>query len=231
MDKLAHQLADLTLIMKKESEEQAPIGYGAGRGRHTTRTCSFCEQPEHGATGCEKNPNMNTLSRSCDKYRHSDSNCSSGRGNRSNQRTQTGNAVSSQEICEGNQERARLVSEVLADFVATTKRLAIEEPGQKERKVNDDTNITRVLNPALPSQHITAKGVKSQIRMKSRNTKTEPGKSVARYFQNHIMRYDVIQELANALTGLSFGQLWSGDAKETRKCYGSYWVPDAFIEN
>lgn len=34
------------------------------------------------------------------------------------------------------------------------------------------------------------------------------------------MRYDMIQDLANALFGISIGQLWSGDAEDARETIG-----------
>lgn len=44
----------------------------------------------------------------------------------------------------------RFVSESRAEIVGTTKRLATGEPVQKEYKVNDEMDITRGLNAALP---------------------------------------------------------------------------------
>ena len=69
VDALADQLSQLSLIIKKQATQSLV------EGASSSKTCSFCKRPGHGANRCDLNPPRDTICSRCRKQGHSESTC------------------------------------------------------------------------------------------------------------------------------------------------------------
>ena len=203
MDKLAEQLAELSLIVRKQT------GASSSDRRETPRPCSFCQKPGHGANSCPENPHRDTRCSKCGRLGHSVATCYSRQKGTEKQRSpSTGRDDSS---------RSNQVTVVTAtpDVVGTTKRTMTGEAVPKQRRA-EGINTENLMHPTpgriippLQLEPLPIRGKKDR-KAKEKNTSKK-------VLQDHVGKYDVVGELANASTGLTFGQLLRGDAAEAAK--------------
>lgn len=69
-DHLAEQLENLTLIIKKKTEEEAPVNFRSQRYQYVLQTCSYCNGSSQGAADCYGNPRKHTICRRSRRYGH-----------------------------------------------------------------------------------------------------------------------------------------------------------------
>lgn len=112
-------------------------------------------------------------------------------------------------------DRVGFVPEGTAEPVPTTKRLAKGESVNRERHTGEHMDIDHVLNHAISYLPITQNG-KDYRKKESpgRGMKRQPGKRLSKSFQDLIVTYNLLQEIANAPSGILIKQLWRGDATD-----------------
>ena len=135
VDKLAEQLAELSLIVRKQT------GSSSSDRRETPRPCSFCPKPGHGANSYPENPHRDTRCSKCVRLGHSVATCySCQKGTDKKRSPSTGRDDTS---------RANQVTVVTAtpDVVGTTKRTMTGEAVPKQRQA-EGINTDNLMHPA-----------------------------------------------------------------------------------
>ena len=220
MDALANQMAELSLIVKKSQTQE---------GRNTTRQCSYCEKSGHGAGRCESNPHRNTRCPRCQKWGHSEATCwikikpeQARKVTIAEARTESGVeqklASSGHPVGNSAGNQVSILTEVCSDdFVAATKRTADGAPLPKQVRAEGDIPVHDLLNPA-PRLRVPRNEI-GQLRQLPRGQRPRRTKNKTKKagIQEHVGKYNVVAELANAPAGLTFGQLMRGDAEEAKK--------------
>ena len=221
VDALTKQPAELFLMMKKR---QTP-------GEIDTRwTCSYCKEPGHSATRCRSNPHLDSRCPTCRKIGHTTESCwpRSSRRNVASARPQGnagagsshgpkpgGSANDAGGEARGDSKQVTFITEsTKGEIMAATKRNAEGEALPKQSKNREEVAIPRLLNPApvVPrgtlawNEPLRVPRVKP-IRQKKKNVSKKAA------LQEHVGKYNVVSELANAPSGLTFGQLVRGDAE------------------
>ena len=224
VDALTDWFAELALLVKKnQNVVQSEPG----------RICSFCKEPGHGANRCSSNPNRDRRCPICGKIGHSETTCWSkgrtgtGRGSNAEARSESnaggrtaaGAAGRPEENTSPHQHQVTIATEITVDeVVAATKRDAEGEALPKQQRTDEKQKLRvypRLQNPQMRNE-CTKLG--SQVRSvrntarKAKKTRTRKAKKSGT--QEHVRKYGVLPELANAPGGLTFRQLVRGDADE-----------------
>lgn len=247
VDNLADQLADLTLLMKKarknEAGSSASHAAGADIGKGKDRICSFCDTPGHGANRCPNNPNRGVKCPRCGKMGHNESTCWS-KKKKEDASPAVSVAVEQQDIDleeirvdndsddeESNAGNVGLVLEASdddkeeeAEDLMHVKRSANGEPLQKSPRNEDSSRapIIDLLNPQPAEKTASKSKKKNAPATKKKVTPKKKKKFSARKSEKQVLKesagqYDLLLELANASSGLTFGQLLRGDASEAKR--------------
>lgn len=105
------------------------------------------------------------------------------------------------------------------DEVLNMKRGADGHPLQKNAKTGDPTGVDSMINPLQPLPQRKKAGARRP--KKSRKMKKTTRKSTKKILKSSLMefapKYEVPPELVKAASGLTFGQLFRGDAEVARK--------------
>ena len=218
VDALTNHLADLSLMIKKNQSRDETTAFHPLHDR----TCSYYKRPGHGANRCDANPHRDTKCPRCGTFGHSETSCwdrvgpqRGGTSAYSPKKIQAGAAASEKSAgSTGNQVSVVTHDELYADgkLVASVKRNADREPVAKTRRDDGGEPIPSLLKPRkywTPSQ--MKKPPKTGCR--ARRKRTSKKNSV----QEHSGKYGVVSSLANAPSGLTFGQLIRGDGDEAKK--------------
>lgn len=208
VDALATQLSELSLIVKnsrtsKVSEAKDTAG----------KTCSYCGEPGHFSTTCRQNEHRNTRCASCGKLGHHESRCF----RKIKKEAENTNVVvdfpDEVDSMKPPTVGVTLVDEKhsaspSSDVVASIKRMADGEPRSKQARPDGVIPISSLLatKKASSSGHVKPK----KKRSKHTRSSTKQGLS------EHSAKYDVVSELANASTNLTFGQLIRGDGEKAK---------------
>ena len=211
VDVLAEQLAELSLLMQKnQTIEQSDH----------VRKCSFCKEPGHGASRCRSNPHRDTRCPNCGKLGHGkDTWWARPRRERPRAGDVNPHLVLAQE--DAGNSRVTYIDEANdGEVVAVTKRNVDGEPLPKQLKTHEEVAIHRLLDPPVPFEvqrrALTPDAGPRRSYQKKKLKKTSKKTSL----QEHVGKYNVISELANAPSGLTFGQLIRGDADVAKKEIG-----------
>ena len=195
VDILAGQLAEPSLLMKK-NQTTAQGDY--------VRICSFCKESGHGAGRCRSNPYRDTRCPNCSKIGHGKETCWT------KHRTTQAAASDSRDA---EKSQVTYIDEANdGEVVAVTKRNANGEYLPKQHKTREEVAIPRLLNPSGPfgfQRNVLPPRTgprRSYLKKKSKKTSKKTS------LQEHVGKYNVISELANASSGLTFGQMIRGDA-------------------
>ena len=154
VDALTNQLADLSLMMKKNQSRDEATAF---RPVHE-HTCSYCRHPGHGANRCDANPHRDTKCPPCGTFGHSETSCWAGvgpqRGGSSAyapKTTRAGVAGSGNPtVSTGNQLSVVTHDELPVDekLVASVKRNTERKPVAKTRKDGGGEPIPSPSQPA-----------------------------------------------------------------------------------
>ena len=232
VDELADQLKDLTLLIKGMRKPEKTVEI-----KQDDRVCSYCRKPGHTANRCESNPHRNTRCSNCNKIGHSAATCWSAKrenGQKAPSTLATAQSESQAEMRLQAKETPSPVSFVGVvndeDVVATTKRTAEGEPlpkqprGEGPQTMSELTRTTIQPTSRPPSVPTIGETQQKMLRTygvpkaaKKPKNKRKERKSKKESIQEHVGKYNVITEFANAPAGLTFGQLVRGDAIEAVK--------------
>ena len=104
------------------------------------------------------------------------------------------------------------------ELVAAMNRNAEGEALPKQSKNREYVSIPRLLNPTPMALRGTV-GLNEPLRVPRVKPTRQKKKNVSKKaaFQEHVGKYNVVSELANAPSGLTFGQLVRGDSEGARK--------------
>lgn len=232
VDALAASMADLTLFVRKKTEAAQASQAPAPKKDDKPRICSFCKEEGHAANRCNKNPHRDSICERCGKMGHATATCwSRPKAAAAPAPAAPGaNPVPAAPAAAQaappapaaaqpapNQGAAMVVAEG-PDLVAAAKRTADGEALPKQSR-SPGMDIDALLNPSAPPHPIQAQGrpnpkKKVTFQKAPKKAKRTDHKKV---IQQHVGAYDVISQLANAPSGLTFGQLMRGDSKEAEK--------------
>ena len=211
VDFRAEQLSEVPLLMKKnQTMEQSDY----------VRTCSFYKEPGHGAGLCRSNPHQDTR---CPNYGKL------GRGQETcwvtprTEQPQAGAMTPPLVLSNGDSCNAQVtyVDEAKdGEAVTVTKRNVDGEPLPNQLKTHKEVAIPRLLNPPAPFE-VQKRALAPRLGprrsfQKKKLKKTSKNNSL----QEHVGKNNVISELANAPSGLTFRQLIHGDANVSKKDVG-----------
>lgn len=232
IDTLADQLADLTLLMKKgQASSSTQV--------NADRLCSYCNKPGHGANRCTENPHRDTKCPNCGKMGHSQATCWSKRRSQEKKKEpkdqgesrvsflgqDDGSDASSGERSAEEREGEHGVNVIMEaenpedDCLMALKRGADGQPLPKNHKsgeqgapigslLNPETKPVEARKPVTPSKKKKSK--KKVTKKTSKQKKKDPNTDCPE-------KYDVVSALTSAPSGITFGQLWRGDATSARK--------------
>ena len=105
-------------------------------------------------------------------------------------------------------------------MVAAAKRNAEGEALPKQRRTQEKAAISYLLNPPTAAGLGQGAGAIPPFLTSQRRTRhKKAGKTTTKRaaLQEHVGKYNVIAELANDSSGLTFGQLIRGDAEAAKK--------------
>lgn len=234
IDTLAEQLSGLTLLMKKGSTSYSrdPRAGQARMGKEWT--CSFFKQAGHGDSQCQRNPNKDKQCTNCGKIGHDTDSCWSTKKLGPGENEHTKNQVSLMAESDADQAHNQRndksggsgVNVLVEDreeedesHILAIKRGADGEPKPKSARRSDEDPMTigKLLNPETSENKKlpTPKRVAKKAKKKTKSVRHKRNKNVSETIQRE--KYDVVSALTNAQSGLTFGQLWKGDATGARK--------------
>ena len=203
VDALASQLSQLSLIIKKSQTSE--------KVDSDSKPCSYCCEPGHYATNCPKNEHRNTRCLTCGKLGNPESCCfkkHKKEDNGANVVITDGDTI--EESDTHNTVGVNLVensgSNSNEDVVASVKRAANGEALPKQARPNGIIPISSLLTP---------KTIPPATKSKAKKAKNK-GAARREGISDYAGKYDVISELANASTGLTFGQLIRGDGEKAK---------------
>ena len=213
-------MAELSLIVKNSQTQE---------GRNTPRQCSHCQKSRQGAGRCESNPHRNTRCPRCQKWGHSEATCwikikseQTRKVTIAEVRTESGVeqklASSGHPFGYSAGNQVSIVTEVCSDdFVAATKSTVDGEPLPKQVRAEGDIPVQDLFNSA-PRLRVP-RNETGQLRQlpRGRRLRRRKNKTKRACIQEHVGKYNVVAELANAPAGLTFGVLMRGDADEAKK--------------
>ena len=218
VDALKNQLAERSLTIKQNQSTDEATAF---RPVHK-RTCSYCKHPGHGANRCDANLHRDTKCRRCGKFGHSETSCWVRIGPQrgvvnvySPKKTQADAAVpETVGGSAGNHVSAVTHDERPAEeeLVASVKRNADGEPVAKTRKDGGGEPIPSLFNPR---KYWTPNHMRKPPKTGCRTRRKRTSKKNA--VKEHSGKYDVVSSLANAPSGLKFGQMIRGDGDEAKK--------------
>ena len=204
VDALANQLSELSLIVRKSQTKDSSTPYDLNG-----KLCSYCREPGHFSTTCPKNEHRNTRCTSCGKNGHPESRCFK----KQKKEADSANVVLPDS---NNVERLPTVGVTLADeeasndpkdnVVASIKRTADGEALPKQSRPSGVIPVSSLLAPKIQTAPTKAKKKKT----------TAKRSSAKEGLTEYVGKYNVISELANANTGLTFGQLIRGDGEKAK---------------
>ena len=235
VDELADQLKELTLMVKNIRTPDKPA---VTESKPEDRTCSYCRKPGHTANRCEANPYKTTRCNNCGKLGHPARNCWAPRKDTTQHPAATSVVVKGESSKETKPDldatQVSLVELVTPeeDIVAITKRTADGEPLPKQPRTNeeeeqrpmDDTpsqpsssmpQVQMVPTRHVPRTYALPKEPRNKTNRKTGKAKRKTTKKEK--IHDHVGKYNLITEFANASSGLTFGQLLRGDATEATK--------------
>lgn len=208
VDELATQLAELSLMMKKKQQTPAESG--------PTWTCSFCKEPGHSASRCRSNPHRDTRCPNCGKIGHSGETCWSRAEPKKGSQSAGAGGKPNADDHDGSKQVTFVTESTAGEVVAATKRSAEGEALPKQMRTGEEIAVPRLLNPApVAPTGIPVQPQEPMIRRPGRKKKRNIAKKAS--LEEHVRKYNVVSELANAPSGLTFGQLVRGDAESARK--------------
>ena len=212
VDALANQLAELSLSVRKGASSSAATSTIKPTDASEEKTCSYFKNLGHYATSCPSNPHRNTKCSRCGKRGHAEATCWK---TFKEEKVDNVAAVPSNPQKDKSEGTASVIMEYTAEVphvevAAAAKRTADGESLPKQPRQNGPMHIPSLLNPekkksTTPSSHIKSKQTK--------NRKSSKKKELS----EHVGKYDVTSELANAPTGMTFGQLIRGDGDDAKK--------------
>ena len=211
---LADNLAELSFLMKEKNADQSSFD---------TRTCSFCKDDGDGATRCSSNLYSTTRCPSCGKHGHGEESCWS---RAKAPLHSSGPRTKSASVAKDNSSSGRvtyIAEKMKEDMVAAAKRNSEGEALPQQRRTQENAAIPHLLNPPTAAglgQGASAippflTGQRRTLRKKTGKTTTKKAA-----LQEHVGKYNVIADLANASSRLKFGQVVCGDAEAAKKEIG-----------
>lgn len=256
MNTLADQLASLTLILKKGSSKRTTDRTGEIRDQYNgfEKGCSYCQKPGNSANKCPENPNRDIRCTNCGKMGHGLETCWS--KSRNAYRRREGMPAKQNQVAVLNAAEDDSSTEddstssddeydrngfhvILDEEDRTGKFLAVKrgmdgQPVAKSPRTGpfDPMPIENILNPDHWARTEKRTKKKSKPAKKKAKRKSQPKR---RDLGSEIKeRYDVVSSITNAQSGLTFGQLWKGEAvnakKELDKFFGKEKLKVSVVE-
>ena len=208
VDVLAEQLAELSLLMKKNQTIE--------QSEHV-RTCSFCKEPGHGASRCRSNPHRDSRCPNCGKLGYGKETCWA-KYRTGAPRAGAANLTSVPSNRDSVDAQVTYMDETNdGEVVAVTKRNADGEPLPKQLKTHEEVAIPRLLNPPVPFEMQRTISPPGSGLKRSHQRKKAKKVTKKTSLQEYVRKYNVISELANASSGLTFRQLVRGDADVAKR--------------
>ena len=198
-------------------------------------TCSYCQKPGHTANRSEANLYKTTRCNSCCKLGHQARNCWAPCKDTTQHPSATSTVAegkSSKETKPGLEATQVSLLELVTpeeDIFAITKRTADGKPLPKQPRTNEEEEQRPTHNtPARPSssmpqvqmmpmRHVPRTYALPKEPRNKRKRKTGKAKrktTKKEKIHDHVGKYNLITEFANASSGLTFGQLLHGVATE-----------------
>ena len=207
---LADKLGELSLLMKKKNADPSSLD---------TRTCSFCKDVGRCATRCPSNPYRTARCPSFGKLGYGEESCWS---RAKAPLHSSGPQTKSAPVPKDNPSSGRVtyIAETTEeDMVAGANRNAEGEALPKQRRMQEKAAISHLLNPPTAAGLGQGAGaIPSFLTSQRRTRRKKVGKMTTKKaaLREHVRKYNVIAELANASSGLKFGQLIRGDAEAAK---------------
>lgn len=226
MEDLSEMMSNLHLVIKKS--HTTPKSGNPGKKLEDI-TCSFCNETGHYANKCPKNPHRNTKCTRCGKQGHTESSCwvrnvsaSTLKGAKSESKSETDkvNYKTNNGAGSSNAGPVSIIQVTGRDHpfdmnpVTTTKRGHDGEIISKRMRDNDGNIVTRIqgVDTHYP-QKVSSQTTKAIKKKKNKKNSRRSLKEIYSYGK----KYDVIQDILDKPSGMTYGQILSGQAEEARK--------------
>ena len=229
MEDLCEQMKQMQLMMAKLEKKSVPPK--SSREPY----CWKCKKTGHYAAQCTERPGDRLQCNYCGKHGHSEKSCYTKQADEmAKKRSQEEEkpAVTILKRGEPSKNEAgkpvMIVEESDGEEIVMTKRLATGEPVSKQVRFDEEgdqvlvnppiqpTRLSPSINrrrPVLTPQNIAA----GSKRKKVTKTKDSKRKSILQALGKRVEQYDLLNNLAQAEAGITFGQIARGDVDNVRK--------------
>ena len=209
VEELTAQMSELVLQIKKlQKPTSKDIQY----------TCTYCRQEGHTSTRCEMNPDRDVKCHRCSKLGHKATNCWV---KLDNEVKPSGEAEKSNAVIEIVEDEPQLTEKLKKDVAEPAIPVSVVEKrgrdGEPVQKAQRTYGVPRARQPVQPRVVADTPMTSPTTTKKKKSGRARVKKGKVWDLSRRVEKYDLLDEIAQAPTGLKFGQLVRGDALEAQK--------------